>query len=95
MLSVKDFAFGDLRGGIYDFPFKGDVLPKHNHTEADAHITILIRGKLRAHSHDWEKVILPGQIVDFPAGQPHELTALEDDTRIINIRKKARAPDPE
>lgn len=79
---------GDLRGSIYDFEKVGDVLPKHNHDETNVHITIVARGKLKAYSHDWELEATPGQVLNFRAGEPHELMALEDNTRIINIIKQ-------
>lgn len=88
MLSSKPLETGDLRGIIHDFSLAGDVLPKHVHTEDDVHITIVARGKLKAYSHDWEKEATAGQIIDFRPGEPHELMALEDNTRIINITKK-------
>ena len=66
----------------------GDILPKHNHDENSAHITIVARGKIKAYSHDWEQEITAGQLVDFRPGEPHELMALEDSTRIFNIIKK-------
>ena len=78
---------GSLRGVMYDFEQAGDILPKHNHTESTAHITIVARGKLKAYSHDWEMEAIAGQLLDFPAGQPHELMAMEDNTRIFNIIK--------
>ena len=88
MLLVNPFSAGELTGTIYDFEVAGDILPKHVHTENDVHITIVARGKLKAYSHDWEKVAEAGQIIDFRVGEPHELQALEDNTRIINIVKK-------
>lgn len=89
MLSVKPLEnLGDLRGAIYDFEKSGDLLHKHNHDENTVHITIVARGKIKAYSHDWEKEATAGQVMDFRAGEPHELMALEDNTRIINIVKK-------
>lgn len=89
MLLVKHLTnLGDIQGVIYDFEHKGDILPKHVHTESNVHITIVARGRLKAYSHDWEKEAIAGQIIDFRAGEPHELMALEDNTRIINILKK-------
>lgn len=89
MLSVKPLEnLGDLRGAMYDFEKAGDVLPKHNHTENDVHITIVARGKIKAYSHDWSMEATPGQLLDFRPGEPHELMALEDGTRIFNIVKK-------
>jgi len=87
MLLVKQHSFGGLRMGVYDFEKVGDILPKHNHNEDTAHITIVARGKLKAYSHDWEMEATAGQLLDFPAGQPHELMAMEDNTRIFNIIK--------
>jgi len=88
MLLDKPFRAGDLSGIIYDFEKVGDVVPKHVHGENDNHITIVTRGKLKASSHDWEIEAVAGQILDFRAGEPHELMALEDNTRILNIPKK-------
>lgn len=88
MLLVNQINIGDLRGAMYDFEKVGDILPKHNHDENTAHITIVSRGKLKAYSHDWEKEAVAGQLLDFRPGEPHELMALEDNTRIFNIIKK-------
>jgi quercetin dioxygenase-like cupin family protein len=79
---------GDIVGVMYDFEKAGDILPKHNHDENTAHITIVAKGKLKAYSHDWEKEAVAGQLLDFRPGEPHELMALEDNTRIFNIVKK-------
>jgi len=89
MLSAKRLPeLGDLKGTIYDFEVAGDVLPKHNHTEDNVHVTIVARGRIKAYSHDWEMEATAGQILDFKAGEPHEIMALEDGTRIVNIVKK-------
>lgn len=89
MLSVKPLEnIGDIRGAIYDFEFKDDVLPKHNHDENTVHITIVARGRIKAQSHDWEQEAVAGQILNFRPNEPHEIIALEDNTRIINIVKK-------
>ena len=88
MLLSKPLSVGDIRGTIYDFEKAGDILDKHVHTEDDVHITIVARGKIKAYSHDWEIVAEAGKIVDFRVGEPHEIMALEDNTRIFNILKK-------
>lgn len=89
MLLAKQLeSLGDIKGTMYDFEKVGDILPKHVHTENDVHITIVARGKLKAYSHDWEKEAVAGQLIDFRPGEPHELMALEDGTRIFNIVKK-------
>lgn len=79
---------GDIRGARYDFEKAGDILPKHVHTENDVHVTIVARGRLKAYSHDWSIEATAGQLIDFRPGEPHELMALEDNTRIFNIVKK-------
>jgi quercetin dioxygenase-like cupin family protein len=88
LLSKPLQNLGDLRGTIFDFQKDGDILPKHVHTEEDVHITIVARGKIKAYSHDWEQIATAGQILDFRPGEPHEIMALEDNTRIFNIIKK-------
>lgn len=88
MLLSTPIVYGDIIGTIYDFEKAGDVLPKHNHTEDDVHITIVARGKVKAASHDWSIEVDTGKIIDFRPYEPHEITALEDNTRIVNIIKK-------
>lgn len=92
MLLDKEIAFGDLRGIMYDFEKAGEIVVKHTHGEDDTHVTIVARGSIKAYSHDWETIVSAGQIIDFPPNQPHELMALEDNTRIFNIMKKMFVP---
>ena len=93
MLLVKALSgLGDISGAMYTFEKSGDVLAKHNHTEDDAHITIVARGRLKAYSHDWSVEADAGQLLDFRPNEPHELMALEDNTRIFNITKKYAPP---
>lgn len=88
MLLAKELRTGDISGMIFDFEKAGDVLDKHVHTEDNVHITIVARGRIKAYSHDWELEAVAGQVLDFRPNEPHELLALEDNTRIINIVKK-------
>ena len=89
MLSIKLLEdVGDLRGAIYDFAKIGDVLPKHTHTDDSIHITIVARGRIKAYSHDWELEAVAGQVLNFRPNEPHEIIAIEDNTRIFNILKK-------
>jgi quercetin dioxygenase-like cupin family protein len=87
MLSSKPLEIGDICGSIHDFGVAGDVLPKHNHDESTVHITIVARGKIKAYSHDWETEASAGEIIDFRPNEPHEIMALENNTRIVNIIK--------
>lgn len=89
MLSVKDLQnLGELRGNMYDFEKAGEIVPMHTHSDDDVHITIVTRGKLKAYSDTWSHEATAGQLINFNPGQPHELMALEDNTRIFNINKK-------
>lgn len=95
MLSGKPLEnLGNVRGVMYDFEKAGDILFKHSHAENTAHITIVARGKIKAYSHDWEMEATAGQLLDFPAEQPHELMSLEDNTRIFNIIKNPNLAMP-
>lgn len=90
MLSGKVLEnLGDIKGTIYDFEVAGDILEKHVHDEENVHITIVAKGKIKAYSHDWEIEVPAGQMIDFRVGEPHEIMALEDNTRIFNILKKS------
>jgi len=82
---------GSLRGIMYDFEKAGDILPKHNHTENNVHITIVARGRIKIYSHDWEIEAVVGQLIDFRPNEPHEFMAMEDNTRIFNIIKNPMA----
>lgn len=87
MMTQTPHNFGKLAGTIFDFEDAGDMLGMHNHTEADVHITIVSKGSFRAHGDGWEMILKPGQIVDWDAGQAHELIALEPGSRFVNIVK--------
>jgi quercetin dioxygenase-like cupin family protein len=89
MLSVNQpKGLGDLNITIYDFEKIGDIVEMHTHDESANHITIVARGKIRAHGEGWSQEAEQGKMLDFQVGVAHELTALEDGTRIYNILKK-------
>ena len=73
---------------MYDFEEAGDLLPNHNHTDADVHITIVARGRIKAYGKTWSQEAIAGQLINFNANEPHEIMALEDNTRIFNVVKK-------
>jgi quercetin dioxygenase-like cupin family protein len=89
MLHQSGVMFGRLQGIFYDFDDAGDVLPMHTHGPSDAHITIVNRGSIKAHGYGWEMELKPGQVANWEVGQAHEFTALEPNSRIINIVKGA------
>jgi quercetin dioxygenase-like cupin family protein len=87
MMHQSAVMFGKLHATVYDFDDVGDTLPMHNHTEADVHITIINKGSFKAHGDGWEMELTKGQIVNWDAGQAHELIALEPNSRFVNIVK--------
>lgn len=89
MLLVKLFEnLGDLRGAMYDFEKAGDLLPEHDHDQTSVHITIVAKGRIKAYGKTWSQEAIAGQLINFNPHQPHEIMALEDNTRIFNILKK-------
>ena len=87
MLQNKIINYGKLKVTIYDAPIVDDILPMHSHEEKDLHITIVARGSFRVHGEGWEMVAKSGDVIDWKAGQSHELIALEPNSRFINILK--------
>ena len=87
MLEAKAITLGKLTGTIFDFTVSGDVLPMHQHGEADVHITVVARGSFRAHGNGWERILKAGDVADWQTHDPHEFVALEDNSRIVNIIK--------
>jgi len=87
IVSPHLIEFGNLKGAIYDFPEIGDILPKHNHDDASAHITIVAKGKVKITAGDWVYDAEAGKVIDLPAFQEHEFVALEPGSRIVNIVK--------
>ena len=87
MLNPTPIHFGKLSGTVFDFECAGDVLPMHQHTENDVHITIVARGSFKIHGNEWEKIVKAGDVIDWRPNDPHEFLALEDNSRAVNIIK--------
>jgi quercetin dioxygenase-like cupin family protein len=64
-----------------------DVLPMHNHERGGTHITVVTKGSFRVVGIGWNLVMSAGDIVDWSPEQYHEFTALENDSKLINILK--------
>ena len=78
---------GNLRGTIYDFENKGDVLPTHNHGYSDVHISIVSRGSFRTWGKSFDTTLPTGTVLDWEPGTEHGFEALEPNSRLINIIK--------
>lgn len=86
-MEFKPAAYGKINGTIYDFFEVGDILPMHNHTEENVHISIVARGSFRAYGDGWYYTLSCGDVIDWPAHQAHEFVALEPGSRLVNIVK--------
>lgn len=86
-LKLEQKTIGKLSLAIYSFEYVNDELPMHDHTEDNAHITIVNKGKLKAYGpeNSWERILEKGQVVVFAPYDPHAFVALEDDSKITNI----------
>lgn len=83
--------WGKLYGVRYDFKKAGHVLPRHQHTEANNHVVIVQLGSCVVREFEngevIEHVVKAGQTLDSDAPVDHEIEALEDNTRILNLVK--------
>ena len=86
-LLSQSLNIGNIQGTIYTFENVDDVLPMHTHQLGNTHITIVARGRVRAHGNGWSADYTAGAVVDFPVDQSHEFIALEANSRIVNIIK--------
>jgi quercetin dioxygenase-like cupin family protein len=87
VLLLTETYFGDLKTQVYTFEKAGDVLPEHINDETTVHITIVCKGKVCVKSMGFTREAEAGEIIDFQVNQPHEILALENNTKIINIVK--------
>jgi quercetin dioxygenase-like cupin family protein len=80
-----------LNGSGYEFLNKDDVLGPHYHSKNEGHITIVQAGQVNIKSvhldNNWEIVAKAGDVCDLPDEEWHVITALEDNTKILNISK--------
>jgi quercetin dioxygenase-like cupin family protein len=81
------FSAGNLTGTVYFFETSNDVLERHFHEVGLGHITIVSSGAVKIVGQEWEKVVNVGGVIDLPDGQWHEIYALKDNTKIVNINK--------
>jgi hypothetical protein len=86
MRIVQEFyKSGVISGWIYSLN-QGCGIPMHAHVEERLyHNTVVLNGSVLIYGEDWQQVVRAGQMFDFDSSQPHEIQALEDSTRIINM----------
>jgi len=86
-LLSSDFKAGKLTGVVYLFEKTNDVLSRHFHEVDMGHITVVSSGSVKIIGDGWEKEVETGCVIDLPDNQSHEIIALEDNTKIVNINK--------
>ena len=86
-LLSSELKAGKLTGIVYLFEKTNDVLERHFHEVGTGHITVVSSGSVKIIGDGWEKEVKIGGVVDLPDGQSHEIIALEDNTKIVNINK--------
>ena len=87
MLRDTPLSIGTSAGTIYDFDNIGDILDMHSHTESDVHYTIIARGSFRVWGDDFDQTVSAGAILDWQPGVNHGFSALEPNSRLVNIIK--------
>lgn len=86
-LLSSELKVGNLTGVVYLFEKANDVLERHFHEIGAGHITVVSSGSVKIIGDGWEKEVKIGGVVDLPDGQSHEIIALENNTKIVNINK--------
>jgi quercetin dioxygenase-like cupin family protein len=88
-LITRPVMLGALKGVVYFFEKAGDELPVHVHDETTNHITIVSIGSFRCvgNAAILGRIIEQGQVIDWPANQPHGFVALSDGAKMIQINK--------
>lgn len=85
-LRTDPLVAGHLRGTIYTFAEVGDVIPMHKHTDADTHIVIVARGRVRLHGPEIGDIEYgEGAVIDITAGVDHEVVSLTQNARTVHI----------
>ena len=99
-LHSRTLSAGRLWGVIVTFEQAGDCLKWHTHTPANAHVTIVARGRVIMEtgtpnaaagydvSHTYE--LAEGHCIDTEAGIYHQFVAMTDNARIFNLAKEPK-----
>jgi quercetin dioxygenase-like cupin family protein len=86
-LRSSELKAGKLTGVVYLFEKANDILERHFHEAGAGHITVVSSGSVRIIGDGWEKELKIGNVMDLPDHESHEIIALEDNTKIVNINK--------
>jgi quercetin dioxygenase-like cupin family protein len=86
MRIFQDFYKSGVICGIVYTLEQGSGIPMHAHREEKYyHNTVVLNGSVLIYGKDWQRLVKAGEMCDFDSSLPHEIQALEDNTRIINM----------
>lgn len=88
-LAPGQHTCGPVGVTIRDMKRGEQFLPHIHLEERHNHFTVVARGSLVCHGRPAieGEVLRVGDVIDWVVGEPHAMTALEDDTRVVQIRK--------
>src|SRR5271163_4770581 len=82
------YVNNNIAGMIISMAKAGSGLPMHSHKDSETgHNIIVLQGSICVYGENasWIKVLKHGEIFDFDSDEPHEICALEDSTKILNL----------
>jgi len=86
-IKIDFYKSGIICGPIYTFMQKGSGIRMHAHKiEQHFHNIVVLKGSVCVYGRDWQKIARAGELFDdFDSTKEHEICALEDNTKIINM----------
>ena len=78
---------GNVNFALYTLDEPGDKVPMHTHTEETDHLTVVLKGSITVTYEDGSEPTHCQQGSVVALKYPHELTALEPETKLMNIWK--------
>ena len=83
-----EFIDGHKHNNFF-FDKVGDVLPWHTHDEITVHTSKVVKGSFTLVTKDGRRTISEGDFIDWQPGEWHGFEALEDNSHLLNVVKKA------
>jgi quercetin dioxygenase-like cupin family protein len=83
------YRSGDAFGFYLSFATRGEGVALHQHSELHTHNITVQRGSVLVYGEagpsGWSQTLSVGDVFNVAANTLHEITALEDDTLILNL----------
>jgi len=68
---------------LFDFGPDDKVMPNHHHSHEQ--ISYILKGSVKMLAGGKSRILKTGEIAVIPSNVEHEVTALEEDTRILDV----------